>query len=145
MNNLEHLISRYIDNELSKTEQHNLFEQLVNNLEAQTTLHSFIKIDKEATSFYSSNYKLFPNKNININRKATFTINAFTLLKYAAIIFLFVSSLFLLYQTNNYSKQLEQASSTMEKQSETIKVLINSLPPVKVTPNGNDIIIRTNL
>lgn len=184
MENIEHLISQYIDNELDEMKTKILFERLNNDPEARTALRSYLIIEKEAYLFthLSTNGDLFAKfeiekknthqefvipKELNagfkqklISRTELRKSNAghwtkrqkpvyvSYLLGLIIVFLLFIS----LNQINGLrdeivlaNKQLIISNDHIKTQNETIRVLLNSLPVLKVNASETNQVLRVKL
>lgn len=152
MNDVEYLISKFIDGELSTDEEQELFSRLSVNTMDRKTLFNFIKIDKETSEIYRAP-SILSSRDLNFvinksNHSSKSKIFAFTfpILKYVAVILLLIISLFFLIQTQSYSNQLEIALKRINQKTELIEVLKNSIPPVRVTlQSAEKFIVKTNM
>lgn len=152
MNDIEFLLSKFIDGELDADEEQRLFSFLNSSNEARKTLNNFIKLNSETSRIFRSTFDFLPD----VSKRATNTGNIlskrrsilpkFQILKYAAVFILTIISISLFIKMQGYTGRLEFISKQVKQQTELIEVLKNSIPPVRVTSqDGNKIVIRTNL
>ncbi len=146
------MINKYFDGELEKSREPELFAALSSNEDARGYFKQLNRIrevvneseedfpdELEQRIFYSLSEK-------ETNRKMfSFKDHFFPALSYAAAAVLLILSLFLFTELNSYRSQAEMASERLNAQSQTINLLLNSLPAVQVrTAQEHKVVVRSN-
>jgi len=152
MNDYKEMVEAFFNGELTKEEEMALFTGLATNNEAKDYFRksNFLKAGMELTkcAVPVELDKKIANVIFNAGKERSdnFRINIQTVITYAlSVAFLILS--FLFYSiARDYKRELKEARSTIQYQRTTLKVLMNSLPPVNIKENiPNEIIINKKL
>ncbi len=147
------LIDMYFDGELKKGEESFLFTQLAGSTEGRKYFRQISRImsvvEESAEEFPEElderilrSVSRLPQKKAGFFRKH----NIPAIISYAVVLIMLLISGYILVQINYYRARIEDLSGRMERQSETIEMLYNSLPGVEVrAASGNEIIIKPSL
>jgi len=148
-NNLLKMIDEYLDGELEKSKEQNLFVSLSANDQAR----NYFRQNRLLKSMTSEMQEAFPekiekkilSKTILYERNKFLNLKIRPILAYAAIIFLFCISLFFYSQVRAYKEDINQVHLDIQKQNRTIQILLNSLPTAEVQGKYfNAVIIKSN-
>ncbi len=150
MNNLKEIINNYFDNELNKSEEIMLFTQLSQNEKAREYFKEMnllrTIVDETETEFPDNlDARIFNS----IKTKQEAPIKSYTaskILSYISYLFaiiLLALSLFFYSESKKYQDKLEITEFKIQKQTEMIQVLFNTLPQAEVKGEIDNAIIVT--
>lgn len=153
------MISEYLDGELGKEKEAFLFTHLSscgecreefkiqNSIQHQTKLNQREVSDgfeKRLFASVEARNKTFAHR--WITKPTPVYINYLLgVIVIAITLFSFIQITAMRDDLHNYNKQLATSSNQIKIQTETIRVLLSSLPQLKVTPNETDKIIKVSL
>ena len=151
-NKLIEMINLYIDGELEKSEEANLFSLLANDQSARDYFKQLSVIRNAVdNSFEDLPSELEERILRSVESKATTrtgiitNFKIFSAVSYAAALILLLLSGYLFFKVSNYQDRVDNLSQQMIMQTKTIQMLYNSLPGVEVRATfDNEIIIKPN-
>lgn len=143
-NKLTEMINLYFDGELAKSEEANLFSLLASEQTARDYFKqlSVIRnaVDNDAEDFPAElEERILRSVGSKAGAKTGIfsNIKIFSAISYAAALILLFLSGYLFFKVSNYQEQVDNLSQQMIIQSQTIELLINSLPVVEVRATSN--------
>lgn len=151
-NKIKELINLYLDGELAKSEEANLFSLLANDQSARDYFKqlSLIRnaVDNDAEDFPAElEERILRSVGSKVSEKtAMFSkVRISSAISYAAALILLLLSGYLFFKVSNYQERVDNLSEQMMMQTKTIQMLYNSLPGVEVRATyDNEIIIKPN-
>lgn len=151
-NEIKYIIDLYFDGELDKQKEAFLFLELSRDESAR---EYFKRMNSLKTLMENSAEEFPPHLEEKIlcsviNKKETPAIinsrKIFTVVLYPLTIVLIVISFFLYNQTKNYQNSIEAINHQIDRQSQIIQILMNSLPAAEVNPKyENTIVVKANM
>jgi len=138
-NKLIEMINLYFDGELEKSKEVNLFSLLSSDLMARDYFKQ-LSVIRNAVDNSSEDFpaeleeRILRSVGSKISTRAGFfsNIKIFSTISYAAAFILLFLSGYLFFKVSNYQERVDNLSQQMFIQSQTIELLINSLPVVEV-------------
>ncbi|MEO8231281.1 MAG: hypothetical protein ABI638_03300 [Ignavibacteriota bacterium] len=138
------LVNLYFDGELNKAEEVDLFTLLAND-EAVRNYFKQLSTIKNAVDNDSEDFpaeleeRILRSVGTKVSAKAGYfyNIKIFSAISYAAALILLFLSGYLFFKVSNYQERVDNLSQQMIIQSQTIELLINSLPVVEVRATSN--------
>lgn len=145
------IINKYFDNELPKSIEVVIFEELSKDEESREYFKQMNKM-KLAVQGSTEEYPLELDQKILMEvrtsgeRKQFWRRSFVPVLSYSFAVILLIISLFMYFEIRSYKTDLQLTTQQMIEQQKTINLLINSLPSVDVeTEIQNAVIVKANL
>ncbi|MEW6195746.1 MAG: hypothetical protein AB1521_11385 [Bacteroidota bacterium] len=145
------IINKYFDNELPKSIEVVIFEELSKDEESREYFKQINKM-KLAVQGSTEEFPLELDQKILMKVRALGERKQFwrrpfvPVLSYSFAVVLLIISLFMYFEIRSYKTDLQLTTQQMIEQQKTINLLINSLPSVDVeTEIQNAVIVKANL